>query len=571
MVYWQVLFLGHVLPVVAQTQSWVANTSAVTSTPTVTSIDMSIDDIWDIWIGSVAVASVNTTVSPTPVPSSELVPPPPLHYPSWVSGPQSPSVVKNESWKFPKDFWWGVSTASYQVEGAVKDEGRGPSLWDALLHNVVDYSLANETADVTTNHYYLYKQDIARLAAMGVPYYSFSISCSRILPFGKGYVNEAGLAHYEDVINTCLEYGVKPAVTLYHWDLPLTLYNTYGGWTNERIVEDFLEYAKIVFERYGNKVPLWFTFNEPSSFCTLKMPANYFKKVDIPQVQQQFYCGQNVLLAHSKTYRMAKEMGLTGPITFKNNGYYKVPRTNSTDDAIAVQRAWDFNEGWWANPVFNDGEYPPHLKEYVSTFLRPLTAAEKQDIAGSADFFAHDAYAAKFYMAPDGGFDSCLSNSSHSLFPACANSTFTFTDEDGGWNIGPAADPYTSWLHKASDWIPAFLRHINDTWHPAGGIAITEFGFTEPFEAQKTLLGDVRADLARIAYYRDYLEAVLMAIGEGINVIGVCAWSAWDNLEWTAGYHVKFGLQHVNLTTQERRYKASFFEFRNMIDMYQEK
>lgn len=178
MVYWQVLFLGHVLPVVAQTQSWVANTSAVTSTPTVTSIDMSIDgqhsfgptkkksvltsnnapDIWDIWIGSVAVASVNTTVSPTPVPSSELVPPPPLHYPSWVSGPQSPSVVKNESWKFPKDFWWGVSTASYQVEGAVKDEGRGPSLWDALLHNVVDYSFANETADVTTNHYYLYKQ-----------------------------------------------------------------------------------------------------------------------------------------------------------------------------------------------------------------------------------------------------------------------------------------------------------------------------------------------------------------------------------------------------------------------------
>lgn len=181
-----------------------------------------------------AVASVNTTVSPTPVPSSELIPPPPLHYPSWMSGPQSPFVTKNESWSFPKDFWWGVASASYQVEGAVKDEGRSPSVWDALLHNVVGNSLQNDTGDVANNHYYLYKQgkwmraaaacwrraltrrraDIARLAAMGVPYYSFSISWSRILPFGRGPINEAGLAHYEDVINTCLEYGVKPAVTL---------------------------------------------------------------------------------------------------------------------------------------------------------------------------------------------------------------------------------------------------------------------------------------------------------------------------------------------------------------------
>lgn len=117
--------------------------------------------MWDIWIGSVAVASVNTTVSPTPVPSSELIPPPPLHYPSWFSGPQTPLQAKNESWSFPKDFWWGVASASYQVEGAVKDEGRSPSVWDGLLHNVVDYSLYNETGDVAINHYYLYKQGLS--------------------------------------------------------------------------------------------------------------------------------------------------------------------------------------------------------------------------------------------------------------------------------------------------------------------------------------------------------------------------------------------------------------------------
>ncbi|KAL1616946.1 hypothetical protein SLS56_011213 [Neofusicoccum ribis] len=524
-----------------------------------TSFDMTVDDLWDIWIGSVAVASVNTTVSPTPVPSSELIPPPPLHYPSWMSGPQSPFVTKNESWSFPKDFWWGVASASYQVEGAVKDEGRSPSVWDALLHNVVGNSLQNDTGDVANNHYYLYKQDIARLAAMGVPYYSFSISWSRILPFGRGPINEAGLAHYEDVINT------------FHWDLPLYLYNLYGGWTNEQIVDDFVNYAKIIFERYGNKVPMWFTVNEPISFCTLQMPDNYFRKVPIPQKQQPYFCGQHVLLAHSKVYHLAKSMNLTGPITLKNNGYYKTPRTNSTADAIATQRAWDFNEGWFASPIFLDGEYPSYLHDYVSTFLRPLTASEKAAIRGSADFFAHDAYAAKYYMEPDSGFSACLSNYSHPLFPTCANSSFTLADGDGGWLIGPAADPYTAWLHKATDWIPAFMRHIDATWRPAGGIAVSEFGFTEPFEAQKKLLGDIRSDLARVAYYKEYLAALLMAMSEGVKIVGVLAWTITDNLEWTAGFGVKFGLQYVNLTTQERHYKASFFELKNMIELYQEK
>lgn len=109
--------------------------------------------------------------------------------------------------------------------------------------------------------------DIARIAALGVPYYSFSISWSRIFPFGKGPVNELALAHYEDLIDTCLQYGVKPLVTLYHWDLPLYLQNSYGGWLSEEIVDDFLAYAKVIFERYGNKVFAWFTVNEPIVFC----------------------------------------------------------------------------------------------------------------------------------------------------------------------------------------------------------------------------------------------------------------------------------------------------------------
>ncbi|KAL0258016.1 hypothetical protein SLS55_007187 [Diplodia seriata] len=173
-------------------------------------------------------------------------------------------------------------------------------------------------------------------------------------------------------------------------------------------------------------------------------------------------------------------------------------------------------------------------------------------------------------MAPDTGTAACVANYSHPLFPTCANSTFTLRDVDGGWLIGPAADPYTSWLHKATDWIPQFLHHIAHTWPHPGGIAISEFGFTEPFEHDKKLLGDIRTDLARTRYYREYVEAVLLAMSQGVKVVGLLAWTVADNLEWTAGFGVKFGLQYVNLTTQERAFKASFFELRDVIEGYME-
>ena len=219
-----------------------------------------VTDMWDLFVGPVStISSLNTTVSPTPVPSSELIPPPPLYYSSFPSGQQQPMYPKNESWGFPKDFWWGVASAAYQIEGAVKDEGRGPSIWDVLTHRVPNYVITNDTGDIADNEYYLYKQDIARIAAMGVPVYSFSISWSRIMPYGRGPVNEKGLAHYDDLINTCIEYGVQPSVTLYHWDLPLYLQNAYGGWLSEDIVDDFVEYARVVFGRYGNRVLYWYS------------------------------------------------------------------------------------------------------------------------------------------------------------------------------------------------------------------------------------------------------------------------------------------------------------------------
>lgn len=352
--------------------------------------------------------------------------------------------------------------------------------------------------------------------------------------------------------------------------MPLFLQNLYGGWLSEDIVDDYVAYAKIVFERYGNRVPHWFTMNEPIVFCDqYPLPEDYFKYSSIPPKQQPYVCGQSVLLAHAKAYHAARSLGINGTIALKNNGGNKIPLTNSSADAQAVQRAWDFNEGWFANPLFIDGDYPASLKSYVSTFLRNLTQEEKTMINGTCDIFAHDAYTSQFYFAPDDGIDACLQNTSNPLYPSCANSSYTYSTADGGWNIGYASDPGSPWLHKATDWVPEFLRYLQDTWKPKA-IAVSEFGFSEPFEELKTVRADILTDLARTMYYHDYMEAILMAIAEGVNVVGAIAWSHVDNLEWGEGFSVKFGMQYVNLTTQERYYKSSFFEYANAFKLYQE-
>jgi beta-glucosidase/6-phospho-beta-glucosidase/beta-galactosidase len=276
---------------------------------------------------------------------------------------------------------------------------------------------------------------------------------------------------------------------------------------------------------------------------TYPLPDYYFTNTSIPKAQQPYWCGHHVLLAHSKAYHLGKSMGLNGTISFKTNGGYKIPLTNSSEDAIAVQRAWDFNEGWFANPIFINGDYPQYLKEFVSGFLPDFTDEEKAAINGTGDIFAHDAYTSQFYYAPDSGISACTSNTSHPLYPSCANTSYTYTDSDGGWNVGPAADPHSPWLHKATDWVPLFLHYIQDTWKPSGGVAVTEFGFAEPFEVQKTLKADILFDPIRSSYYRDYMEAILISISEGVNVVGTLAWSIVDNLEWTSGYQDKFGVQ----------------------------
>lgn len=334
---------------------------------------------------------------------------------------------------------------------------------------------------------------------------------------------------------------------------------------SENIVNDFVAYAKVAFGRFGDRVDHWFTVNEPIVFCNeYPLPAMYFKNFSIPNQHQPFLCGQSVLLAHSQAYRLGKSMMPNSTIAYKNNGGYKIPLTNSSADAEAVQRAWDFNEGWFSDPIYLTGDYNDNVKAYVSSFLRPFTEGEKQTILGSADIYAHDAYTAQFYFAPDVGIEACLANASNTLYPTCANTSYTYSAQDGGWAIGAYSDPLANWLHKATDWLPVFLHYIADTWAGGRPLVVSEFGFAEPFEAQKTILQDILYDPIRTSYYHDYMRAMLMAMSEGVNVVGCLAWSLYDNFEasliwkalrlplfwlrltfiqWASGFAIKFGMQ----------------------------
>lgn len=253
--------------------------------------------------------------------------------------------------------------------------------------------------------------------------------------------------------------------------------------------------------------------------------------MNVPPKEQQYYCGHYAMLAHSKAYHLAKSLGIKGTVAFKNNGGYKIPLTDSSDDALATQRAWDFNEGRFAGPAYVNGDYPANFKKYAASIGLEFTEEQKAINNGSADIFAHDAYTSSFYMAPDAGVAGCLSDPTNSLYPGCFNTT---NISPTGWLIGAASDTYSTWLVSATDWVPAFLHYIQDTW-PSGGIVVSEFGFSEPYEELRTSLADIVTDPIRSMYYRDYMKGILMALAEGVNVIGSVAWAITDNLEWGSG------------------------------------
>jgi beta-glucosidase/6-phospho-beta-glucosidase/beta-galactosidase len=377
--------------------------------------------IWDM-VGPIATGPVTSTVTPTAEPSVYPQPDPQYYHALVGSG-----YPEAQGLKLPSNFQWGFSSSAYQIEGAAKDEGKGPSIWDLLAHRVPNYVSDNTTGDVVAQHYYLYKQDFARLKSLGVRAFSPSFSWPRFFPFGNGPVNEEAISHYDNVISSMHENGIHAAVTLFHWDTPLALFSEYGAWTDPCIVDDFFNYAKFVITRYDEWVDEWFTINEPQ-YCNWQYagyPAGEYYPAPngvTGGIEARFLCGHHTLLAHAKVAKWYHEefKGL-GRITFKNSGNYYEADSTKPEDEEARQRNFDFSIGWFGGP-WTDGDYPQSLKDTLGDLLPTLTQAEKDMIKGSCDFYAIDPYSSFLAFEIDGGLEACTSNRSHPAFPDCAGS-----------------------------------------------------------------------------------------------------------------------------------------------------
>lgn len=478
-----------------------------------------------------------TTASATPIPSSELVYPPQL--------PARP-LNDNAGLKFPADFVWGVAASAWQVEGGLQLEGRGPALLDITGVNGQG-TLGTNDSNVADMHYFLYKQDIARLAALGVPYFSFSISWTRVVPFGvaDSPVNQQALDHYDDVINTCLEYGITPIATLMHIDNPAGIFDDFDAFPSH-----FAYYAKQVLARYADRVSYWVTFNEPNIAVQFYLDNNY-------NAQTAF------LLAHADVYHWYKDtLGGTGKMTIKFANNLAVPLDPTSEtDVKASYRYQDFILGVMANPLFLGTQFPESVLSTPSITLTALTEEQIAKINGTVDFWAFDPYGAQYATDPAGGYEACASNSSDPLWPICVELS---TTQANGWEMGALSEAPAI---IAASYVREQFGYVWNTFKPSGGIMITEFGFPQYADVE-TPVDVQRYDFEKTMYYQNFLTETLRAIHtDGVNVIGALAWSWIDNNEF-GDFGQQYGMMGVNRSDPQlaRWIKRSFFDY---VDFFQ--
>ncbi|CAK5274161.1 unnamed protein product [Mycena citricolor] len=529
-----------------------------------------LERLWDI-VGSIEPPPFTTTRVPTSTKIQLPASPPPL-YPSFFS-PAPKDILPHL--KFPPGFKFGIDTAAFQVEGAAKSEGKGPTMWDWCGH-LPGCILDNSTGDIVDLQYFLYKEDVVRIAALGITAHSFSISWARIFPFGAADspLNKQGLQHYSDLIDYHWEQGVEPVATLFHWDVPLALLADYGGFSSPKIVDDFVHYAKTVFKAYNGRIKTWYTFNEPRVFCAffINPPFSSLLAPGVNASMAPYVCTYNLMKAHTATVKAFREMGISGEIGFKSDDFIGVPwRANSTEDALAVERHAAFRIGAFADPAYTTGDWPKILKDTLPpNYLPRFTPQEIKDNLGTADFFATDCYRSQYVVAPAEGIDACVANSSHPLWPEC-HDVVLFDSSNAGWAVGVSADPGSSWLQATPNTLRGLLKGLHTRW-PSKKLYVSEFGISEPFESAWTDLFRITEDVARTNYYMTYLGEIMLSIHEdGVPISGAFAWAMLDNLEWNDGIRTKFGIQYVNYTTLERVYKRSAFALAEFFDAHLQK
>ncbi|KAJ8924348.1 hypothetical protein NQ315_007144 [Exocentrus adspersus] len=407
------------------------------------------------------------------------------------------SLAQNEinNKSFPADFMFGAATASYQIEGAWDEDGKGENIWDHLTHSSSNPVANGSTGDIACDSYHKYKEDVSLLKELGVNHYRFSISWSRILPNGTADdINIAGVTYYKNLIKELKDNDIEPLVTLYHWDLPQALQDK-GGWTADFIVDAFADYARICFESFGNDVKYWLTFNEAKQTCLYGYGYGSLPPMISSSGVGDYQCTHNVLKAHAKAWHIYDEEfrpTQQGKVSITIDTDWFEPGSNSTEDERAAERKRQFNFGWFANPIFN-GDYPQVMKTRIATRsaaeglknsrLPEFTAEEISYIHGTHDYLGLNLYSStlvKDIPEPEIGEPSYDSDVKVN----------TYYGDD--WESAASA-----WL-KVTPWgARKLLNWVKQTYgDPA--VFITENGYSDN-DGTKT-------DQKRISYYRTRYE-----------------------------------------------------------------
>jgi len=442
-----------------------------------------------------------------------------------MTSPTQPTLTA-----LPPNFIWGASTSSYQIEGAVTADGRGPSIWDT--HCKKPGAITNgDTGDVACDHYHRWREDVGLMRDMGLKAYRFSIAWPRLLPEGRGRVNEAGLAFYDRLIDGLLEAGIEPWICLYHWDLPQAL-DDLGGWTNRDSVGWYADYAALVARRYGDRVKRFATFNEPSVFSLFgylfawQAPA----QTSLPAYLQVIH---NVNLAHGAGVDVLRGLVPDAAIGAIHNRQPCYPLTGSEADAGAAAML----DACWNN-AFPDpqlhGHYPAPILAAMEPYIRPGDLAA---ICRKVDWFGLNHYSPIY----------ARSDPAAPLGFAWANAPETVPQTNIGWQVKP--DAFRDTL------LDIHRRYPMPIYVMENGCGAREEPDTD---------GRVK-DPARIDFISQYLTSLNEAVANGADVRGYFVWSLLDNFEWGSGYWQRFGLIYVDYDTQRRIPKSSAWWYGDLI------
>jgi beta-glucosidase len=427
---------------------------------------------------------------------------------------------------FPPGFIWGAATAAYQIEGAVDEDGRGPSIWDTFTHTPGKIT-NGDTGDVADDHYHLWREDLAFIASLGLDAYRFSIAWSRILPQGKGAANPKGLDFYDRLVDGLLAINVQPWITLYHWDLPQALQDE-GGWSNRHTSEYFANYAQTVVQRLGDRVKHWITLNEPYVSAFLGHHTGVHAP-GIRNIETALLVVHHLHLAHGlavQAIRSATPQPARVGITFNLHSIH--PASQSEADLQATFRFDGIQNRLFLDPVLK-GSYPQDIIDFFGRQFPSVQTGDLQTIQAPVDFLGINNYFR--FVIQDDPSEPDLKLREVKL---------TGREYTEMWEIYPPG-------------IYEVLSRVWQDYHPAE-MYITENGCAVPDGIDAD--GRVR-DFRRTRYLRDHLFQCYRAIGDGASLKGYFVWSLLDNFEWAHGYAKRFGITYVDYSTQKRTIKDS--------------